>query len=321
MKEKNEILFLDTPVGTTIWGNGNILKRYPVPVDEKIDKNMVSGISAFSGHPLASNKIKNGEYAGQTLHYLYETEPDLFGNKNERRWEIIPIQVGVGHAASDLSIQVHPREEYAMKYENSHGKAECWYIVDVDEEPASVVLGHNAKTMEEFENYIARDAFDELIQKKSIKKESFFNLEAGTLHALQKGTTFIEVCTSSFLTYRLYDYHRKDNEGKERKLDIEKVKANILIPYEEMSYKFVDNNYDKVHERELTDNPNYSVRIFDVKGYGLVPKKKPYYACFVIEGEGSINEINLKSGDSFLITSEMHEFSLNGTMKILAAHG
>lgn len=321
MVEENKILFLDVPAGPSIWGDGSILKRYPVPVDERLDKNTISGLLAFSGHPYAANKIKNGSYAGQTLHDLYQAEPDLFGNENERRWEIVPIQIGVCHAAEDLSIQVHPREEYAMKYENSHGKSECWYIVDVDEEPASVVLGHNARTMEEFDEYISRDAYDELVQEKPIKKGSFFNLEAGTLHALQKGTTFIEVCTSCLLTYRLFDYHRVDQDGRERDVDIEKVKANVLIPYEEMTYNFIDSDYGDVHERELTDNPNFSVRILDVKGAGNIPKKKPYYACFVVEGEGSINGLAVKSGDSFMLTSQLPEFSLDGDMKILAAHG
>jgi len=316
-----EILFLRTPVGSTIWGDGSILKRYPVPVDEQADKSTISSLLAFSGHPLVSNEIVNGKYAGKNLHDLYDLEPNLFGSESERRWEIIPIQVAVCHAASDLSIQVHPREEYAMKYENSHGKAECWYIADVDNEPTKVVLGHNAKTMEQFEDYIARDAFDELVQEKPIHKGSFFNLEAGTIHALQKGTTFIEVCTSCLLTYRLYDYHRKDRDGKERAIDIDKVKANVLIPYTEMTYHFIDTEYGDVHERELTDNPNFSVRIFDVNGNGKVVKKKPYYACFAVEGEGKINDIPIKAGDSFLLTAKVKEFSLDGNMKVLAAHG
>ncbi len=123
------------------------------------------------------------------------------------------------------------------------------------------------------------------------------------------------------MTYRLYDYHRKDRDGKERAIDIDKVKANVLIPYTEMTYHFIDTEYGDVHERELTDNPNFSVRIFDVNGNGKVVKKKPYYACFAVEGEGKINDIPIKAGDSFLLTAKVKEFSLDGNMKVLAAHG
>ncbi len=321
MLEDNKILFLDIPAGPAIWGDGSILKRYPAPVDERFDKNTISSLLAFSGHPYISNTIKNGSHAGKNLHDLYHIEPDLFGGEKERRWEIVPIQMAVCHACEDLSIQVHPREEYAMKYENSHGKSECWYIVDVDQEPSSVVLGHNAKSMEELEDYIKREAYTELVKEKPIHKGSFFNLKAGTLHALKKGTTFIEVCTSCLLTYRFFDYHRLDRDGKEREIHLEKAKANILIPYEEMTYHIMDSYYGGVHEKELTDNPNFSVRILDVNGKGNVLKKKPYYACFVIEGQGYINEFELKSGDNFMITSNLQEFSLDGNMKILAAHG
>ena len=321
MENEDRIMFLGTPPFYAIWGDGSILKRYPVDFHGKTDTSNIAGLSIFSGLMDNSNQFISGKFIGKSVYELYKESPELFGNKEERRWEIVPIQIGVGHACSDLSIQVHPRENYALKHEGCHGKSECWYIVDVDEEPMDVVLGHKAKTMEELEDYIARDAYDDLALRTPIHKGTFLNLEAGTLHSLQKGTTFIEVCTSCLLTYRFYDYHRKDKNGKERQLDIEKAKANILIPYEEMTYDFKEYNYGFAKEKELTDNHNFSVRIIDVVGESVVPKKKPFYACFVIEGEGEVENYKVKAGSSFLLTSKISEMHVNGKIKILAAHG
>ena len=317
--DNNSVLFLRPAFGVAIWGDGTLYKKYAYTYDVA-EPNRVASIRAFSGHPHGTNLVENGTYAGKTLAEVYDLEPELFGNAQQRRWEVVPIMMGVCHAADDLSIQVHPTEEFALRHENSHGKSESWYIMDCGE-GADVVLGHRAQSLEELDSYIAKDAIEELVLRKPIAPGDFFNLKAGTLHALQKGTTFIEVCTCCDLTYRFYDYHRRDEKGNERKLDIEKARQNILIPYEEMTYDTLQWQHDGVMETQFCDNENFSVRLFEVDGSGLVPKRKPYFACFVISGSGQLGEYMLRAGDCFMVTSQQTQLELSGNMEILAAHG
>ena len=320
MNQNTGILFVEPLFSGGIWGDGSILRRYPTCAAGKKLADNTAVIGPFSVHPMMSNTVINGTYAGKNLYHVFEQQPELFGQLKPT-WDYPSISIGVGHACTDLSVQVHPQEQYALQHENAHGKSECWYIVDVDDEPADVVLGHVAKTPEEFKTMAEAERFDELLLRKPVKKGSFFNLLAGTVHALQKGTTFIEVCSASNITYRLYDYHRKDRDGKERRLDKEKFYQNVLIPYEEMTYHTIINEYQGVKESILTDNDNFSVRLLECDGQGDVPRLKPYYACFVVEGEGQIASCDISAGSCFVVTSAVPGFTLKGSMKILAAHG
>ena len=315
------ILFLSKLTGPAIWGDGSILRRYPVQIPVGVEKDQVALLGIFSGDETYPSIVLNGRYKGMGLNQVYAEAPELFGDENERRWGMIPISIGVGHASQDLSIQIHPTEEYAVTHEGCHGKSECWYIIDVDNSPSEVVLGHTARTLEEFRSMVEQEQFDRLLLREPLDKGDFFNLKAGTVHALQKGTTFIEVCTACNLTYRIYDYHRKDRDGKERPLHLDKVYANVLIPYEKMHYDFICCQFNNIKETQFTDNENFSVRLWEVDGSGVVKRRKPYYACFVTEGEGMIDSYPLKAGDNFMISSKLKEFKLTGRMKILAAHG
>lgn len=300
----------------TIWGDGSLVKKFNWEVANGTDINRVSGGIGFG----AEQFIVNGSYSGHDLKWLYENHPDYFGLAEERRWEIIPISQGVGHAAENLSVQVHPREDWALENLHMHGKSECWYIIDCPP-GANVVMGHNAKTMEELDDFIAREDWEGLVKRYPIEPGSFYAIKAGTLHALQKGTTFIETCNPCPVTYRFYDYDRVDQDGKPRELNIEKAKENILIPFEQIVYDETIMDYGDVKETFLADNEDYSTWLYEVNGKGLVPRKKPFCGCFVFEGEGTVNGLPIKQGTGFLITRYADDFVLEGKMKILACHG
>ena len=312
------ILLLKNPpaVWETIWGDGSVARRYHSEIAPGVDINHVAGIGCFGGF----QTIANGEYSGQQLEWLYKNHPAYFGTSEELRWEIIPVSAAISRAAEDLSIQVHPREDWAMKNLGAHGKSECWYFVDCPPN-ANVVMGHNAKTMEELDDFIERKDWEGLIKRYPIHPGGFYAIKAGTLHAIQKGTTFIEICNPSPVTYRFFDYDRLDRDGNPRHLDLEKAKENILIPYKEIKYEKIVTNYGKVKETFLADNEDYSAWLYEVTGEGIVQRKKPFGGCFVIDGEGSVNGINLKAGQSFMITRAADTFMFTGKMTILCCHG
>ncbi len=313
-----KILSLKNPpaVWVTIWGDGSVARRYHSEIAPGVDENHVAGVGCFGGFQM----VTNGEYSGKQLEWLYKNHPEYFGTPDELRWEIIPVAAAISHAADDLSIQVHPREDWAMENIGMHGKSECWYFVDCLPN-ANVVMGHNAKTMEELENYIEKREWEGLIKRYPIHPGGFYAIKAGTLHAIQKGTTFIEICNPSPITYRFYDYDRLDQDGKLRSLDLEKAKQNILIPFEEIKYEKIVTTYSGVKETFLADNEDYSAWLYEVDGEGIVQRKKPFGGCFVIDGEGKVDNMELKAGQSFLITRAADSFKLEGKMNIICCHG
>ncbi len=320
MNEK--YIFLKPTFFSALWGDGTIVRRYHMEelVPEGVDINETAGLGAFGGLPGEANEILTGKYRGRKLNELYDEHPELFGTPSTLKWEHIPVSMGLGNACADLSIQVHPTEEYAMKNLHCHGKSESWYIVDCPE-GGDIVMGHNAKTMQELEEYIERKDWSGLLKRYPIMPGSFYNIQAGTLHAIQKGTTFMEVCNPCPVTYRFYDYDRLDRRGNPRQLDLEKAKDNILVPFvcQDSQYKYRDHR--GVTEIRLTDNENFSVYKYVVNGKGRLRMPKPYMGAFVITGKGQIDDIPLQAGNCLLVTAKTEVLALEGKMTLLAYSG
>lgn len=313
-----EILLLENPpiLMEAIWGDGRLAKKYGYRVAEGVDIDK----TPIGGHFSEECIIKNGKYAGKSLKYVYEKDPDYFGSENERRWEMIPISMACLHACENLSVQVHPREDWALEHLQMHGKSECWYFVDCDE-ATDVVLGHNAQTMEELKDYIAREDWDGLLKRKPVKKGSFYAIKAGTVHAVQKGCTFIEICNPSPITYRFYDYNRLDRDGKPRALDIDSALENILVPDDLISYEKQIRYSGDVKETFLADNENYSAWLYEAKGIGRLDMRKPFAGAYVVEGQGKINDVDVHEGEIFMISNAAKYVEIEGNITILCCHG
>lgn len=313
-----EILLLENPPikMEAIWGDGYLAKKYGYKIADGIDINK----TPIGGYFTEDCIIKNGIYKGYTLKYLYENNPNYFGSKNDRRWEIIPVSMACLHASKDLSVQVHPREDWALENLHMHGKSECWYFIDCDE-PTEVVLGHNAKSMEELKDYIRKKDWNGLLKKRPVEKGSFYAIKAGTIHAVQKGCTFIEICNPSPITYRFYDYERVDEHGKQRKLDIKLALENILVPDDFINYEKQVRTQGDLKETFLADNENYSAWLYSVNGEGIVDFKKPFAGAYVVEGQGLVNNIEVHEGEVFMITNAVKNIKIEGEMTILCCHG
>lgn len=313
-----EILLLENPLiqMEAIWGDGYLAKKYSYAVAKGIDINK----TPIGGYFTEECIIKNGKYSGHSLKYLYENNPDYFGNERERRWEIIPISMACLHASENLSVQVHPKEDWALKNLCMHGKSECWYFIDCDE-PTSVILGHNAKTMGELKNYIAKKDWNGLLKREPVEKGSFYAIKAGTIHAIQKGCTFIEICNPSPITYRFYDYDRLDRDGKLRKLDIDLALENILVPDDLIYYEKQVRINDNLKETFLADNENYSAWLYEVNGRGKLSMRKPFAGAYVVEGSGIINGVKVREGEVFMISNAAKDIEIEGNTTILCCHG
>ena len=182
-----------------------------------------------SAHPHGDDVVKNGAFKGRHLSELWDEHRELFGNLPGDKF---PLLVKKIDSRDDLSIQVHPDNEYARAHENgSFGKTECWYVIDA-KPGGTIIVGHNAKTEDELKDMIYNGRWKELLREFPIKKGDFFQIVPGTVHAIKNHTVIMEIQQNSDITYRLYDYDRIQSDPPvPRPLHIEKSIDVINVPH------------------------------------------------------------------------------------------
>lgn len=171
-------------------------------------------------HPDGPSVVANGEYSGKTLMELLQKNPRWLGNKVGKE---LPILVKFIDAEKDLSVQVHPNDEYARKYERQNGKTEMWYVLDA--KPGAELVYGFAHDITPYQLRSAVQAGDlsKHLQKVKVKKGDTFFIPPGTVHAIGAGILVAEIQENSNVTYRVYDYDRIGKDGKKRELHIEKA--------------------------------------------------------------------------------------------------
>ena len=313
---EKDILFLKPVFKSVIWGGTRLRDDfgYDIPSDT------TGECWAVSAHPHGDCEVAEGEYKGRTLSDLWKNEPALFGKASAGSF---PLLVKIIDAKQDLSIQVHPNDEYAAKNENgSFGKTECWYVLDADP-GATIVIGHNAGTREEMIDMIDNKRWKEFIREIPVKKGDFFQIEPGTLHAIKGGTLILETQQSSDITYRVYDSDRLSN-GRPRELHLEKSKDVITCP-------FVPGNPESAEPYEvgfvgfgkykrLVKCKYYSVYSVEFYGRGSFGGSYPFLLASVVEGEGIIAGHPVKKGMHFIVPAKFGTFDVDGNMKLIVSH-
>ena len=294
-----------------IWG-GHKLKDvygYDIPSDH------TGECWAISAHKNGDCTIADGEFEGKTLSWLFENHRELFGNIEGDQF---PLLVKIIDAKNDLSVQVHPNDEYAKVHENSLGKTECWYVLQADE-GTKMVMGHHAKDKEEFIKAIENDDYDQLLNSFSINKGYFFYIPSGTLHAICSGSLIYEAQQSSDITYRVYDYHRKDDKGNERQLHVQQSIDVTNVPADiSKNQLFVNSHLDYGSKTRYVDSEFFKVDCYQLKeGENIIKNDAPFQMVSVIEGSGMIGDREVKKGDHFVICSDQEETVFNGNMDIM----
>lgn len=312
-----EPLFLHPVFQERIWGGTALKERfgYDIPSDR------TGECWAVSGHPNGQSVVKNGTYAGKTLGELWDTNRELFGNLEGK---VFPLLVKILDANADLSVQVHPDDEYAAKYENGElGKTECWYVIDC-KEGAEIVFGHTAKTKEELRNQIEAGNWDELLRRIPIKPGDFFYVPSGSIHALGEGTLILETQQSSDTTYRVYDYDRVDQKGKKRKLHIEQSIAVTTVPHKD---PHLDITVEQVQDARITtflEGEYFSVYKWEVSGEITAKQEQPFLLFSILDGEGELvvgeESYPLGKGEHFLLPATINDFTLKGNLECIVSH-
>lgn len=308
LDSNRELLFFKPEFKERIWGGNKLRTEFGFDVSG----DNIGECWAISAHPNGDCVCESGTYKGRTLSYLWANEKKLFGNMEGDRF---PLLLKIIDAKSDLSIQVHPNDEYAAEHENgSLGKTECWYILDC-EEGSTLIAGHNAKDSAELNAKIDAHDFNGLFREVPVRKGDFVQIDPGTVHAIKGGIVLLEMQQSSDVTYRVYDYDRLEN-GVARELHLEKSKDVIISPAKKDAV--ISTDCEKT-ETELVKCKYYRVSKLNISGEYTLKENSFFRIVSCVEGQGEANGTMIKRGDSFLVPNGYGELALKGQMKIIVS--
>ena len=310
-----------------VWG-GNQLRPYKglAPSEEPIGESW-----EVSAVPTSTSIISNGELKGNDLITAINEQPDaILGKKvNEKYNGKLPLLVKFIDAKRDLSIQVHPNDDMAMREHGKMGKSEMWYVIKADE-CAHLYAGFKQEiTPEEYQQRIADGTITEVLAAYQVKAGDVFYLPAGRVHAICGGILLAEVQQSSDVTYRIFDYNRPGMDGKPRELHTE-LAAQALDYHVEPNYRteYIESSNKAV---QIIDSPYFSVRVMEVSKvfHRDLMKYDSFIITMCIEGDCKIrvrstgDEIELKEGNSTLIPAAIADYYVipqHGSTRILDAY-
>ena len=202
-----------------IWGGHRLVEEY----HKQYQGEVLAESWELSCHPDGPSTIANGVYQGMSLPDYIEKKGRGILGKDCDHFTNFPILIKLIDAKDNLSIQVYPNNQYALKNEKQYGKTEMWYIMDC-KEGAYLYYGFKEEiSKEEFAKRIEEDTLLEVLNKVYVQKGDVFFIEAGTLHAIGKDIVIAEIQQNSNVTYRIYDYGRVGKDGKRRELHIDKA--------------------------------------------------------------------------------------------------
>ena len=300
-----EIVKLYPECKDNIWGGVKLKEKY----GKQTDKDPVAESWELSFHKDGPTRLENGATLQETA-----AESDL--GKNCKGFPFFPMLAKLIDAKQDLSVQVHPSDAYALKYENSFGKTEMWYIVEA-EQGAGIYLGFKRDvTQKEYEEAIKNHTLTDLLNFFEVKAGECYFIPSGTIHAIGAGCLICEIQQNSNLTYRVYDYGRKDKNGNERELHVEKaIKVTSLEKYEYEPLSIT------TAQGELLGLSRYfTTTAVCVSGETKIFADKNTFKCVMcVGGSGKIAGKAVALGDSWFVPAGYGEVLLTGNMQLIVA--
>lgn len=270
-----------------IWGGKNLLDLKQIDPERHPEfKNVRIGETwEIADLPQHYSQISNGPLRGMHIHEAIDLlKEDLLGSKGMRQMGKggFPLLVKFIDAHDQLSIQVHPNDSLARKFhgEQARGKTEMWYIIDAAPGAAIYCGLKESVTEDKYLRAIAEDTIEDILVKHYVKKGDVFFIPAGRVHSIGAGCLLAEIQQSSDYTYRIYDFKRKDKDGRLRELHTDK--AAKAINYKEAS---------EVHDYKL----DYDVP--SAEAFVLPLLQCPYFGADLISVSPTISEIEIDLGD------------------------
>ncbi|MCR5541852.1 MAG: mannose-6-phosphate isomerase, class I [Ruminococcus sp.] len=261
--------------------------------------------------------------SGMTLQELIDKEGRQILGTNCERFENFPILIKLIDAKDNLSVQVHPDNDYAMRVEGEYGKTEMWYVVDCDE-GAELLYGFKHEiSKEEFAQRIADNTLLEVTNNVPVHKGDVFFIKSGTLHAIGKGILIAEIQQNSNTTYRIYDYGRVGKDGKPRELHVEKAKdVTKLAPAETYpDTPVVQENGASIKLLSKCEYfTTYKVDIEEKAEFDA--DDSSFVSLLILEGspvvtDGKSDPVSAKKGDSLFISAGTGRFTVEGSCSLI----
>ena len=280
-----ELVKLKPAIKDYIWG-GNYFQKF----NKGLGLTRVSECWELSTRDNDSSIIVSGPNSGKLLSEVI-TKEDI-GPVMEK-FPYFPLLIKLIDAKENLSVQVHPSDDYALKNENSFGKSEMWHIISADEGSGLYVGLNDNYTKEDIEKALKEGTILNNLNFFKVKPGDTFIINPGTIHAIGKGVRLIEIQQNSNLTYRLYDYDRVDQNGNHRELHI--AKALEVINYKKYEPSKEINGY-------LADNQYFTVKKVNIDDELKIASNEQSFVSFTfLEGSGFVNDIAYNQYDTFFL--------------------
>ena len=259
--------------------------------------------------------VMNGSLKGQSLKQLLLTyKADLIGLQNYRIFkDKFPLLIKFIDAKEDLSIQLHPNDELAAKRHNSFGKTEMWYVMQADEN-AKLIVGFNQKvTPELYLKHLADKTLTKILNFDTVKTGDTYFIEVGRIHAIGAGVMLAEIQQTSDITYRVYDWDRKDEQGNERELH--NNLALDAIGFEMPNDFRIEYQTDQNRSNKMVSCPYFTTNYLNID---TTIQKENNHGSFIIyicvDGEAEIlianNSETIKKGETILIPAVIGSFHI-----------
>ena len=303
---------------TAIWG-GNILKE---EWGKDCDFDRLAETWELTVRENAVSIIENGEYAALPLSEYLQNTQDAVGEKTAQDGRF-PLLIKLIDAADKLSIQVHPDDEYAAK-EKDLGKTEMWYIVSATPD-AEIVYGL-ADYMDagDFRSLVNAGQTNKALKTVPVHAGECYFIPSGLVHAIGKGCLIAEIQQNSDVTYRVYDYDRRDANGNLRELHVQKALDVVRAFSEQEIAALRFSRFPKLTCGEcLAACEYFEVHLVSLSGFSekLCADGESFHSLICIEGNGSVMfggvHYPLSRGDSYFLPAGMGEYTLCGNAKIL----
>jgi mannose-6-phosphate isomerase len=310
-----------------IWGGNKLETKFDKNLDGKTNIGESWELSAVEG---SVSIVENGELAGNSLQELIEIYMDeLVGGKvYEKHGNEFPLLIKFIDANDDLSIQVHPNDQIAEERHHAFGKTEMWVALDDSEKP-QLISGFSRDTSRaEFLEKLNSGTLTELFNYEQVNKGDVFFVPSGRVHAICKGNLIAEIQQTSDITYRIYDYERKDKDGNERELHLDmsldvmdysqvkdpkvKYSPELNKPTELVSCKYFTTNFLSLFSKAQRDYFEFDSFVIFICTEG---------ACAIGAKGGAKTEV--QAGDTVLLPASLHDVEfepLNGEVKLLEVY-
>ena len=302
-----------------LWGGNKIIpfKQLDADMEQVGESWEVSGVKDNE------SIVANGQYEGMKLNDLVALlKGDLVGKENyERFGNEFPLLIKFIDASKQLSIQVHPNDEQAKAKGLKRGKTEMWYIMESAPDATLLSGLKRAITPEEYKAMVENETITDALCEYRVGEGDVFYLPAGRIHSIGAGTFLAEIQETSDVTYRIYDFKRKDKDGNYRQLHTEA--AAECIDYS------VENDYRTKYEArknegvELAQCPHFTTSVYDLDEPMLLDYSEldSFVVLIALSGECTLStgdtETQLRAGETVLLPATTQTLNVSGTVKFL----